>query len=83
MDVMYTEHRAKTTSIHQLILVKQDLNPQKLYNLPVRQFIYNLDYIEPDDQRYGETVCGFIAEEVEKIYPVACEYNSDGMPEEF
>lgn len=62
-------------------LVKQDLNPQKLYNLPVRQFIYNLDYIEPDDQRYGETVCGFIAEEVEKIYPVACEYNSDGMPE--
>lgn len=62
-------------------LVKQDLNPKKLYNLPVRQFIYNLDYIEPDDQRYGETVCGFIAEEVEKIYPVACEYNSDGMPE--
>lgn len=62
-------------------LVKQDLNPQKLYNLPVRQFIYNLDYIEPNDQRYGETVCGFIAEEVEKIYPIACEYNHNGSPE--
>lgn len=62
-------------------IVKQDLNPKKLYNLPVRQFIYNLDYIEPDDQRYGETVCGFIAEEVEQIYPIACEYNHNGSPE--
>lgn len=60
---------------------KEELNPARLYNLPVRQFIYNLDYIEPDDQRYGETVCGFIAEEVEKIYPVACEYNANSTPE--
>lgn len=60
---------------------KEELNPERLYNLPVRQFIYNLDYIEPDDQRYGETVCGFIAEEVEKIYPVACEYNANSTPE--
>lgn len=60
---------------------KEELNPARLYNLPVRQFIYNLDYIDPDDQRYGETVCGFIAEEVEKIYPVACEYNANRTPE--
>lgn len=60
---------------------KEELNPARLYNLPVRQFIYNLDYIDPDDQRYGETVCGFIAEEVEKIYPVACEYNANSTPE--
>ena len=26
-------------------------------------------------------VCGFIAEEVLKLYPVACEFNAYGMPE--
>ena len=62
-------------------LTNEELNPERLYDLPVRQFVYNLDYIEPDDQRYGQTVCGFIAEEVEKIYPVACEYNADRLPE--
>ena len=67
---------------HDIADVTDDkLNPKKLYELPFRQFVYNLDYLSKDDQRYGQTVCGFIAEEVEKEYPVACEYNSDGNPE--
>ena len=57
------------------------LNPERLYDLPIRQFVYNLDYLDVNDQRYGETVCGFIAEEIADVYPVACEYNADGTPE--
>lgn len=57
------------------------LNPERLYDLPIRQFVYNLDYLDVNDQRYGETVCGFIAEEIANVYPVACEYNADGAPE--
>lgn len=57
------------------------LNPERLYDLPIRQFVYNLDYLDVNDKRYGETVCGFIAEEIANVYPVACEYNADGAPE--
>ena len=67
---------------HDIADISDDrLNPERLYDLPVRQFVYNLDYLDANDQRYGETVCGFIAEEVANIYPVACEYNADGVPE--
>lgn len=62
-------------------ITDEKLNPQRLYELPVRQFVYNDDYLDENDQRYGMTVCGFIAEEVEEKYPVACEYNDDNMPE--
>ena len=62
-------------------ITDEKLNPQRLYDLPVRQFVYNDDYLDENDQRYGMTVCGFIAEEVEEKYPVACEYDDDNMPE--
>ena len=67
---------------HDIADISDDkLNPERLYDLPIRQFVYNLDYIDVNDQRYGETVCGFIAEEIANVYPVACEYNADGVPE--
>lgn len=67
---------------HDIADISDDrLNPERLYDLPIRQFVYNLDYLDVNDQRYGETVCGFIAEEVSNVYPVACEYNADGVPE--
>ena len=67
---------------HDIADISDDkLNPERLYDLPIRQFVYNLDYLDVNDQRYGETVCGFIAEEIANVYPVACEYNADGAPE--
>ena len=67
---------------HDIADISDDkLNPERLYDLPIRQFVYNLDYLDVNDQRYGETVCGFIAEEIANVYPVACEYNADGVPE--
>ena len=39
------------------------------------------DYIDKGDQRYNTDVCGFIAEEMNNVYPIACEYNENGEPE--
>jgi hypothetical protein len=57
------------------------LNPDLLLNIPVRSFIYNDDHLHPSDQRSGKAIPGFIAEEVEEFYPLAVDYNSDGVPE--
>ena len=57
------------------------LDPHRLLRLHARQYKYNLDYLDPEDARYDEVVCGFVAEEVLKQYPVACEFNAYGMPE--
>lgn len=47
------------------------LDPHKLLKLPIRQFVYNegekLQYSDTE----GKTLPGFIAEEVEEIYPAA------------
>lgn len=51
-----------------------ELDPQKLYDLPVRAFSYKDDYLSETDDRYGALMPGFIAEEVDAIYPVAADY---------
>ena len=58
----------------------EDLKPEKLYNLPVREFKYNEGYLSKEDPRIDTFVPGFIAEEVAEVYPIACEYD-DGKPE--
>ena len=61
-------------------LISGDLNPNKLLNLPVRQFKFNDDYLLQEDQRYGKLVPGFIAEELFEIYPIATELDGEGNP---
>jgi hypothetical protein len=51
-----------------------ELDPRKLYELPVRAFRYNLDYLSANDDRYDVLIPGFIAEEVDEIYPLAADY---------
>jgi hypothetical protein len=51
-----------------------ELDPRKLYELPVRAFRYNLDYLSTSDDRYDVLIPGFIAEEVDEIYPLAADY---------
>ena len=62
-------------------IVDAKLDPHRLYQLPPRQYKYNFDYINTGDQRYNTDVCGFIAEEMNNVYPIACEYNENGEPE--
>ncbi len=53
------------------------LNPEKLYDLPVREFKYKEGYLSDEDNRNDVFMPGFIAEEVAKVYPIACEYDGD------
>lgn len=57
------------------------LNPEKLYDLPVRQFRYKKDAPLQYGDLYGQTIAGFIAEEVDEIYPSAVIRNDDNSPE--
>jgi len=57
----------------------EEVDPKKLLNLPVRAFTYKDDYLSVSDDRFGAILPGFIAEEVDAIYPVAADYG-DGQP---
>lgn len=54
------------------------LDPKALLSIPVRAFSYKPNYLSEDDDRYGVMVPGFIAEEVDAVYPVAVDYEVDG-----
>lgn len=62
-------------------ILTDEMDPEKLYNLPVVQFKYNKDYLDnPEDSRYNKPLIGFIAEDVDKIYPQACDYDEEKRP---
>lgn len=61
-----------------------DLDPHKLYDLPVYQYKYNTDYLNDFfDTRYDKPVIGFIAEDLNDIYPVACDYDDLHLPSDW
>lgn len=58
-----------------------EYDPKKLLALPVRAFRYNEGYVTPTDDRAEALIPGFIAEEVDAIYPIACDYSENNGPE--
>lgn len=59
-------------------LKDEKLNPNNLYKLKIKQFKYRKDFLtDPKDSRYDKLLIGFIAEDVEEIYPVATDYEID------
>lgn len=60
-------------------LSDETLNPEKLYNLPIRQYNYKDEF--KDFELVAGTQIGIIAEEIDEVYPNACIYNNDGQPE--
>ena len=61
------------------VSIVDELDPKRLLNLPVRAFTYKDDYLDINDDRSGVIIPGFIAEEVDAIYPVAADY-AEGQP---
>jgi hypothetical protein len=57
--------------------ITPSLNANNLLYLPVRSFTYKEEYLSDDDDRFGQVVPGFIAEEVNEHYPIAVDY-ADG-----
>jgi hypothetical protein len=70
--------RYKTDITTQLI---DELDPERLYDLRVWQYKYREGHLDKNDQRYGQDIVGFIAEDVKQKYPIAVNYNEDGQVE--
>ena len=56
----------------------KDIAPERLYDIPVVQFVYNANYLKEKDQRYGKDIPGFIAEDIKELYPIACDIDAEG-----
>lgn len=56
------------------------LDPYKILNIPVVQYQYKEEYT-PENKNPGDLYIGLKAEDVEKEYPIAAEYNEDGQVE--
>ena len=74
--VSSSSRRYKTNESEELF----DLNPRKLYKLPVKTYKYKNGYLKDGDSGIGKTFIGFIAEDVDQIYPLAADYEN-GIPE--
>ena len=56
------------------------LDPHRLYDTKICQYKYNTDYLSnPCDCRYNRFVIGFIAEDLETVYPVAVDKDDNGV----
>lgn len=53
------------------LLHDNNLDPHRLYSLKAKQFRYNVDVPLQYSDMYGQTLPGFIAEDVAEIYPSA------------
>lgn len=60
-------------------VLNRELDPHKLYDLKVAQFVFNDDHA--DISTKGNLIPGLIAEDVAKIYPAASMYNQLGQIE--
>lgn len=59
----------------------EDMDPHRLYDLPVVRFTYNDDAPLQYQDTKGKPLIGFIAEDVAEIYPNAVIRNKDGTVE--
>ena len=60
-------------------ITEQALDPHRLYDADIFQYKYNADYLSNmADCRYDKLVIGFIAENLEKVYPVAVDKDDYG-----
>lgn len=57
-------------------VIDPELDPMNLLKAELKQFNYKEEY--KDSVIFAGKQIGFIAEELEKVYPIACMYNSDG-----
>ena len=55
--------------------ISEELDPEKLYDIEFIQFKYNNDYLKRSDERYDTLVPGFIAEQMNEVYPIAVDHD--------
>lgn len=57
-----------------------EMDPEALYKIPVKTYMYNDGYLSNEDPRCGQRFIGFMAEDMEEVYPYAVDYDDDGLP---
>jgi hypothetical protein len=58
-----------------------ELDPHRLYDLPVKQYVYNDGHRLQYEDMKGQTLPGFIAEDVDRVYPSAVIHDEQGRVE--
>lgn len=61
--------------------IPERLNPDRLYDLPVKAFKYKKGYLREEDPYREKDRIGLIVEDIESIYPDAVNYDSEGNAE--
>ena len=80
--VMFTGSSSRKVK-HDIKPIEDDiLDPHRLYDAEVVQFVYNLDYLNKKDNRYGMAIPGFIADDLQKVYPIAVDIEN-GEPQDW
>lgn len=60
--------------------IPEELDPRRLYDIPVVSFKYKEGYLKKGDIKENKDIIGFIVEDFEKYYPEAVQY-VDGVAE--
>ena len=60
-------------------LRNEDIMAERLYDLEVVQFKYNEDVLSSDDQRYMTDMPGFIIEQMNEVYPIAVDKETENV----
>lgn len=60
-------------------LTDEALDPERLYKVEIKQFVLNDKYAPEGCERRGKTLVGFIAEELDEIYPIAVNHDKEGQ----
>lgn len=80
--ILYKETSSSKRYKHSISqTLSEALSPEKLYDLPVVEYVYNDNHLPQSDKRYSQKFIGLIAEDVDKIYPLAADYNDEGLVE--
>ena len=61
--------------------IPDDISPKKLYDFSIVSYKYDNNYLFRNDVRYKKNIIGFLAEDIYKKYPIACNLDKNGKPE--
>lgn len=61
--------------------ISEELDAHRLYDLEMKQFVFNDDHSLQYGDMKGKTIPGFIAEDVDEIYPAATIHSDNGEVE--
>lgn len=62
-------------------IASEEIIPERLYDAEVVQFKYNDSHLIESDIRNDVLIPGFIVEDLAEVYPIAIDYNDEGLPE--